>query len=198
MVRYSQNDPRWAREVYASGATFAESGCLVVAATMVASQMYPDLLPPEMAEGLREVGAFGGALLSKPTRIPYAFELLRWDGYVHWRSVPADLARLAGEIAQGGPTILEVKWNPLDPREPTEGNQHFVVAIEVVGDDVAVVDPFDGEDKLVSLSRYAQPAGWRAARAIYGMRLLRAITKDRFQEEAMGKWSVGRRSDNEG
>ena len=54
MVRYSQNDPRWAREVYAGGATFAESGCLVVAATMVASQVYPELLPPAMAVGLNQ------------------------------------------------------------------------------------------------------------------------------------------------
>ena len=173
MVRYSQNDSRWARVVYAGGATFAESGCLVVVATMVASQVYPELLPPAMAVGLNQQGAFDGVLLSRPARIPLAFPLLRWDGYVHWRSTAADLARLAEEIVQGGPTIVELVWSPLDPRPPQEGNQHFAVAVAVVGKDVAIVDPFDGQDKLVSLSRYAQPAGWSAARAIYGMRLLR-------------------------
>lgn len=175
MVRFSQNDPRWATEVYAGGVKFARSGCLVVCVAMVASQVYPEVTPLEVAAKLREVGAFAGALLSKPARIPGAFPLLRWDGYQHWREIPANVSRLAVEVALRGPTIVEVVWDPWDSRPPQAGNQHFVVAVGVGAgmDDVVVVDAFDGEEKSLVGSRYAAPRRWKAARAVHGMRLLR-------------------------
>ena len=175
MVWFSQNDPRWAREVYAGGATFARSGCLVVAVAMVASQVYQDVTPLEVAERLRQVEAFEGALLSRPARIPAAFPFLWWGGVVHWRAVPADVGRLGAEVAQYGPTIVEVVWDPRDARPPQQGNQHFVVVIEMLADDVLVVDPFDGEAKSLVGSRYAAPRRWSAARALFGLRLLRVI-----------------------
>ncbi len=175
MARFSQNDPRWAREVYAGGKTFAEDGCLVCAVAMVASQVYPEVTPLEVATKLREVEAFKGALLSKPARIPRAFSLLRWDGYQHWRVVPANISRLAVEVAVRGPTIIELVWDVWDSRPPQKGNQHFavVVAVSPAMDDVVMVDPFDGEEKSLVGSRYAKPTEWSAARAVHGMRLLR-------------------------
>jgi len=175
MARFSQNDPRWAREIYAGGETFAKAGCLVVCVAMVASQVYPEVRPPEVARKLREVGAFEGALLSKPARIPRAFPLLRWDGYQHWRTIPANVSRLAVEVATRGPTIIELAWDVWDSRPPQAGNQHFAVAVGVppAMDDVVMVDAFDGEEKSLVESRYAAPRRWGAARAVHGMRLLR-------------------------
>ena len=177
MVWMSQNDPLWAKEVYAGGATFARLGSLVCCVAMVASQVYPEITPLVVADKLRGVSAFEGALLSRPARIPTAFPFLWWGGEVHWRSILADLGRLGAEVARWGPTIIEVVWDPRDMRPPQQGNQHFVVAIELTVNpvDVVVVDPFDGQVKGLVGSRYAAGRQWPAERAVFGMRLLRVV-----------------------
>ena len=132
---YSQRDPRYADEVYAGGITFRSAGCLVVDVAMIASLVYqgePLTYPPEVARKLREAGAFSGALLSHPARIPQAYDRLHWGGVIHWRTIPARLDVLADEIIHFGATIAEVKFNPSKPLIYQEGgrtrwNQHFVV-----------------------------------------------------------------------
>jgi hypothetical protein len=172
VVAYSQNDPRWANEVYAGGTTFARAGCFVVSVAMMASLVYAEnILPPEVAHRLRQAGAFDGALLSNPNRIPDAYSRLAWGGFVHWRDRPADMEFLAHEIATNGATICELKWNPSGP-SPEKANQHFVVVEALDGDDALIVDPWDGQRKRLSESRY-RLAGWTAARTLYGARLVR-------------------------
>ena len=175
---WSQRDPRWADQVYAGGATLGASGCLVCAAASIASQvLHPAPTPPEFARDLRDVGAFAGALLSNPARIPLAYPALEWGGAVHWRTVPADLVLLQRELDAHGPVICEVKWNPDGP-SPEQGNQHFVVVERLLRDtagditDAVIADPWDGERRLLSASRYRKP-GWSVARTLYGARLLR-------------------------
>lgn len=174
---WSQRDPRWANQVYAGGATFGASGCLVCAYASIASQaLHPAPTPPEFAHDLRDVGAFSGALLSNPARIPLAYPALEWGGAVHWRKVPADLALLQRELSTHGPVVCEVKWNPDGP-SPEQGNQHFVIVERLLRDtagsiiDAAIADPWDGERRLLSASRYRKP-GWDVARTLYGARLL--------------------------
>jgi len=71
VTAYSQNDERWALQYYAGGVTFGKAGCLVVAVSMIASLAYAEpMLPPVVARSLRLAGAFEGALLSHPARIP--------------------------------------------------------------------------------------------------------------------------------
>jgi len=95
---------------------------------------------------------------------------------VHWRKVPADLALLQRELSAHGPVVCEVKWNPDGP-SPEQGNQHFVIVERLVRDaagavtDATIADPWDGERRLLSTSRYRKP-DWDVARTLYGARLL--------------------------
>ena len=180
-MAWSQNDSRWAHLDYAPGWTFRQAGCLVCCVAMLASLAYPEdpPTPVKVAEGLTAVGAFGGGLLSRPARISQAFDRLRWDGYLHWRSIPARLDIISQEIAEYGATIVELVWNPQDQRPPQAGNQHFAVAVGVVGavtpPDVVIIDPWDGQQKMLGASAYAKPVRWSAARAVHGVRLLRIV-----------------------
>lgn len=177
LTTWSQNDPRWKDEVYAGGMTFGRAGCLVVSVAMLASLAgTPAPTPVEVAAALRAVGAFDGALLSRPERIPQAIPQLSWGGALHWRDRAADRAVLEREIAQYGATICEVKWDP-GGAPPQDGNQHFVVVTALEGDEAWIVDPWDGQRKRLSQSRYVL-SGWGVGRAIYGVRLVRPVTEE--------------------
>jgi hypothetical protein len=173
MVVWSQNDPRWKNLIYSHSMTFGATGCLVCCVAMIVSVAYAEAPePPEVANHLKRVGAFVGDMLSRPARIPDAYERLSWGGVVHWRTVPADIEFLRRELNTYGQTIAEVKWNPAGA-SPADGNQHFVVVTELLPDgDVMIADPWDGEVKKLSESRYVLP-GWTAARALHGLRLVR-------------------------
>ena len=68
VVAYSQRDSRWANQIYAGDATFAQAGCLVTCVAMIASLAYADApLPPDVAQALRAANAFSGAFLSRPS-----------------------------------------------------------------------------------------------------------------------------------
>ena len=170
MTAYSQNDPRWKDVVYAGGLTFGAAGCYVTCVAMIASLAGYTDTPPEFAAKLREVGAFVGALLSRPDKIPDAYPLLRYDGTVNWRNVPADLGILQDEL-NVGPVIVEVEFVPGGAQPPDD--QHFVVAemFSADGGDLVVADPWTGT-RIKLLEKYAK-VGWGLARALYGMRLLR-------------------------
>lgn len=174
VIAMSQNDPRWKHQVYAGNTTFGTAGCLVVSIAMIASLAYPERIePPEVAARMRAAGCFNGAFLSHPSRIPQAFERLEWGGVVHWRNKPADISALSAELARFGAAICEVKWYPSGP-SPEQNNQHFVVVTGLAGGDAEIVDPWDGERKALSSTRY-RLAGWDAARTLYGIRLVRPV-----------------------
>lgn len=174
---YSQNDPRWKNEIYAGGSTFGQAGCFVVSVAMIVSLNLPDETPVDVAANLRNAGCFTGNMLDNLSRVSYAYSFLKWGGFIHWRDKAANLGGIAEEIAMHGATILEVKFNPLldgiDNFPKT--NQHFVVAIEVRGEDVKIIDPWDGNYHDLKESRYAKPKSWTAKRAIQGIRLVRSV-----------------------
>lgn len=174
LVPWSQNDPRWKDLPYnpPTPTTFGQAGCLVCAYASIASLTEtPAPPPPEFARQLSRVGAFNGAMLSHPARIPDAYPNLEWGGVLHWRTVPADMHVVQRELTRHGAIVCEVKWNPDGP-SPEQGNQHFIVVTAMVGDDALIIDPWDGEQKLLSTTRYRKP-GWTVARTLYGARLLR-------------------------
>lgn len=175
--RYSQNDPRWKDLTYAGGTTFGSAGCFVVCVAMLAQASEPDALltPPEVARALRYVGAFQGNLLSNPAAIGDAFpDELYWDKPLHYRDKAADMAYIAAEL-RNGPLIAEVAFDPR--RKVFDGktwNQHFVLilSVDTENDTAMIADPWDGELKELTASRYAL-SGWKASRIITGLRLLR-------------------------
>jgi hypothetical protein len=172
LVPYSQNDPRWRNQVYAHSLTFAQAGCLVCCVTMAVSVAYPEtILPPEVAQNMKRAGCFVGDYLSRPSRIPDAYPRLAWDGAVHYRDKPADMEFIRSELARYGYVIAEVKFNPYGGTIES-GNQHFVVISELTADgDALIADPWDGEFKLLSKSRY-HGTDWTTARTITGLRLV--------------------------
>ena len=170
---YSQNDPRWANEIYSYSMTFAKTGCLVCCVAMIVSVAYAIAPhPPAVAYHLKQVGAFVGDFLSRPSKIPDAYEYLSWGGVLHWRIAPADMGTLKRELDTYGCTIAEVKWNPSGP-SPEKFNQHFVVVTELLDDgDAMIADPWDGTIKKLSQSRY-RLSNWSTARTLHGLRLVR-------------------------
>lgn len=172
VIAYSQNDPQWANQEYASGFTFARYGCLVTCIAMItATHLREDHNPLVTAEKLRNANAFVGGMLGRPSQIPVAIPSLTWQGVQHWRTVPADIAQLANMVNQHGPTTIEVKWNPYG-ESPEKGNQHFVLATRVIGDNVEIVDAWDGKTYMITETRYAKPRNWSASRAIHGVRMV--------------------------
>ena len=176
ILRFSQNHPQWRDLVYAGGSTFGSAGCFVVCVAMLAQASEPDALltPPEVARALRDAVAFHGNLLSNPQRIPDAFPGLSWAGSVHYRTEAADMEYIAAELVNG-PVIAEVAFDP--KRKVYDGhtwNQHFVliVSVDLEADTAMIADPWDGELKQLTTSRYALP-GWKASRIITGLRLVR-------------------------
>jgi hypothetical protein len=179
--RYSQNDPRWKDLAYAGGTSFGSAGCFVVCVAMLAQASEPDALltPPEVARALRDAGAFQGNLLSNPQYIPSAFPNLTIDsletrGAIHYRDKAADMEYISAEL-EDGPLIAEVAFDPR--RKVFDGvswNQHFVliVSVDLEADTAMIADPWDGELKELTASRYAL-AGWKASRIITGLRLVR-------------------------
>jgi len=167
MALYSQNNPEWRDKIYAGGLTFGQAGCLACSADMIASLAGYTDTPPEFAAKLREVGAFSGALLSHPERIPDAYPRLRYDGTINWHNVPADLGILQDELSVG-PVIIEVDFNPGGALD-----QHFVVAemFSATGGDLVVADPWTGT-RIELLRKYGL-SNWSLERAVYGLRLLR-------------------------
>jgi hypothetical protein len=175
LVVYSQNDPKWANVPYAreGGLTFAKAGCLVTCITMIASLAYDDPpKPTEVAAKLAKAGAFVGDLLSNPSKIGEALPALEWAGVLHWRDHPADIEALERELRSYRATIAEVKWDPSKPLVTGDKwNQHFITVTRFTEDaDCIIADPWDGQTKQLSASRY-----WCGSvqKTLYGLRLVR-------------------------
>ena len=177
---YGQRDPRWANEVYAGGSTFGAYGCLVCSVAMMVGIAYSEeILPPEVAARLRDAGCFQGNLLSLPGRIPLAYERLTWDGVVHYRNVAADMNFVRQHVEDNGAVIAEVAFDPrfkvhwVDSDGVGHWNQHFVVITRVIGDDVEIADPWEGNLVMLTESRFFR-YNWpkKASRVITGLRLV--------------------------
>lgn len=165
LTPYSQRDPRWRHEIYAGGLTFAKAGCYTVAVAIILSQRYDDT-PPQVADKLREAGAYTGPLLDHPERIPDAYPQFAYYGSPRWHDIPADVNRLRIAL-ENGPVIAEADFQP-----GGTFNQHFFVVEDFTPDDqdLVIIDPWDGAYTRL-MERYALQH-WSLARALYGLRLL--------------------------
>jgi hypothetical protein len=181
LLRYSQNNVLWRNFEYAGGTTFGTAGCFVVCVAMLAQIVYGITFmdPVDTAKLLRKAGAFNGNLLSNLENIPVAFPDLMLKspetrGAIHYRDTAADMEYIAAELVNG-PLIAEVAFDP--KRKVFDGkswNQHFVliVSVDLEADTAMIADPWDGELKQLTTSRYAL-SGWKASRIITGLRLVR-------------------------
>jgi hypothetical protein len=158
---YSQRDERWRDHIYGGGQTLGAAGCLITCIAMLTGDT-----PPVVASKLTDAGALEGAYLSRPSLVPHAYPTLPYGGTVHWRDTAADLEQLARWL-EDGPVVIETEFDPGGAKPPLD--QHFVVALELDGDDLIIADPWTGEIARL-LERYAAET-WDLRRAIYGARL---------------------------
>jgi len=162
---FSQRDPQWAQvRLGTSAYTLGNAGCAVTAAAMVASVVQPDITPGTLVEWLNVNFGFTGGGLLYWSKVAEAVPGLRFVGYHLWRSVPADLARLALAL-ESGPQVIQVDFHP----STAALDSHFVTALRLVDDgaDVDIIDPWTGATGCL-LSLYSAP-GWTVGRAIYAL-----------------------------
>ena len=161
LALWSQRDPRWRDYIYGGGMTLGVSGCLVTCIAMLTGDE-----PPACARKLADAGVLEGSYVSRPAKIIEAYPDLSYGGTVHWRDTAADLEMLAAWL-EDGPVVIETEFSPGGAVPPTD--QHFVIALELDGDDLIIADPWTGEIARL-LARYARD-DWSLQRAVYGVRL---------------------------
>ena len=170
-VAFSQRDPLWKNKLLgASYQTIGGWGCAMVCACMVYSMAEPDITPDVFNTILKDHGGFnypnGEAHLAWD-RLPDIFPTLRWEGRKDWsrRLTDAELADIFVKVT-AAPLVLWVDFKPTTSKLDT----HFVLATERDGDDLIIIDPWDGSHAGL-LARYAL-AGQDLQRAIWGYRHL--------------------------
>lgn len=172
VIAYSQRDYRWAKATMGgTPQTVGGMGCAMVVASMVLSQVAPDVTPLEFNATLNERGGYnvvnGTEAHLAWDRLPSIYPELTWLGRESFMRplYASETARIRGFIAEQ-PLPLWVDFRPL-----TSGlDTHFVLAESWDGDDIVVVDPWLG-DRVGLLERYAR-TGQDLARAIWGYRRL--------------------------
>lgn len=176
MVHFSQRDKRWADFEYDPGYTLGKSGCLITSIAMIGSFYYDGTITPlNVAERLRELGAFSHGLLTKPELINKAWSRLYFGGLINWHATKADLDLVAQELELFDATIIQVLANA-NAHGSIADNSHFVVLRQLLEHDALIVDPWYGRGKQLSATPYVK-SGWSPERAIYGIRRFR-ITRD--------------------
>jgi hypothetical protein len=147
LALFSQRDPEWRDTIYGGGMTLGVAGCLVTCIAMLTGDT-----PPVCATKLADAGVLEGAYVSRPAKIIDAYPDLTYGGTVHWRNTAADLDSLAAWL-ENGPVVIETEFAPGGAAPPLD--QHFVVALELDGDDLIIADPWTGEIARL-LERYAK------------------------------------------
>jgi hypothetical protein len=136
LALWSQRDPLWRDYIYGGGMTLGVSGCLVTCIAMLTGDT-----PEVCATKLADAGVLEGAYVSRPAKIIDAYPDMTYGGTVHWRDTAADLDSLAAWL-EIGPVVLETEFDPGGAAPPLD--QHFVVALELDGDDLIIADPWTG------------------------------------------------------
>lgn len=148
-------------------------GCAAMCAYMVLTQVRPEVTAAAFVQRLNERKGFnilnGEAHLAWD-RLPQIYPEYRWFGREDYRSrlTTAEMATVQ-EAMDEGPLVLWVDFKP-----STKGMQsHFVLALRLVGDDVEIVDPWDGATTWL-LRRYSLK-GQHLETAIWGYRWLSVL-----------------------
>lgn len=172
---YGQRDARWRGRPLGvgGGETLGSAGCAVTCAAMQATAVGCETTPGSLNEWLKGNDGFIDGNQLQWGAMEGFCPLLEWRGRENWRDAPADVGALR-RVMEQGPVVVEVDFDYRD----LDVDQHFVVAVEWLGEDALLVaDPWDGA--LVDLAqRYLNPA-WatpkgRVARVVTGMRMLQA------------------------
>lgn len=149
-------------------------GCAAMCAYMVLTQVRPEVTAAEFVQRLNERKGFnilyGREAHLAWDRLPEIYQEYRWFGREDYlsRLKTAEMATVLHAI-DDGPVPLWVDFRP-----STKGMQsHFVLALRLEGDDIEIVDPWDGAITRL-LRRYALQ-GQDLETAIWGYRWLSVL-----------------------
>lgn len=157
IVAYSQRDSRWASDLMMGSNTIGGWGCAMVACAMLASRNDATVTPKTLNQYLKAHNGY-----TEDNRLIWAsVPGLQFKDYHVWRDIEANIPLFLEEVAKH-PVIIQVDFRP-----GGELNTHFVLALSSDGNDVDILDPWDGA-KTKLLKRYAV-SNWNLARAIYAM-----------------------------
>lgn len=155
-IDYAQQDPRWKNLML--GGSQQESiglfGCLVVAGTAVATALGHNITPDQFNDQLKSKGCFGGAQHSDINSNDFISKVFPDIQYVErkdWRVEPADL----NYFNVGADVSTEIIVL-IDSKPSVAGlQQHWCRVIGKQGDDVVVVDSWDGK-RIGLAARYCE------------------------------------------
>ncbi|HEY3311042.1 MAG TPA: C39 family peptidase [Anaerolineales bacterium] len=161
ITQYSQTDPQWKSNLlgFDKTSTIGGYGCLLTSMAMVATGYGASgLTPAALNDKMKAINGFqAGTAYIIGWMIGNVVPGMSLD-YRSCPGVPAPLAEIDANLAQGRPAIIEVDWSP------AAGVQtHYMVVYGKDGNDYQVYDPYpypttSGQIKL-SNSKYAQLAG---------------------------------------
>jgi hypothetical protein len=161
ITQYSQTDPQWKNNLlgFDKSSTIGGFGCLLTSMAMSASHYGAvNLSPAALNDKMKSINGFqAGTAFIIGWMIDKVVPGMGLD-YRACQGVPAPLAEIDANLAQGRPVIIEVDWSP------QAGVQtHYMLAYAKSGSDYLVYDPYpfpvtNGQIKL-STSKYATVAG---------------------------------------
>jgi len=115
ITQYSQTDPQWKTTLlgFDKSSTIGGFGCLLTSMTMVASQYgASNLTPAVLNDKMKAIGGFqAGTAFIIGWMIGNVVPGMSLD-YRACSGVPAPLAEIDANLAQGRPAIIEVDWSP--------------------------------------------------------------------------------------
>ena len=165
---FSQRDPRW-REVRlgASALTISEAGCLLTVVASLLADWGVETDPQRLNSWLmKRRGYLPPAAGGSACRFVFgSVEPLgaRLRSWVDCYSTPANLARVARTLSDGGAVLALV-----DARPGCEVQAHWVRLLEVQKRDCLIMDPWQLPGaELGSLVKWYGSGGWDAGRAIF-------------------------------
>lgn len=162
--RFSQKDKRWAySKIGRSVFLLRDYGCLITAFAMRLRALGWQTDPGMLNRYLTPRGAFNSQGSYFWGNIGKAYGLTEKIVDCRMRAVTnAELSEMKKKINSGVQVIIQVDYNSWS----APADMHFVIAEEVSGKDLTIIDPIDGERKSL-LKVYGRNERWDLARAIY-------------------------------
>ncbi|MFA5166551.1 MAG: papain-like cysteine protease family protein [Candidatus Paceibacterota bacterium] len=160
IVAYSQRDERWRSDIMVTS-TIGGMGCAITACAMLGSQYNPGITPKSLNAYLKDNGGYTSDNRVYWAKVTGLVPELKFTNYYKWQDIKANLPLVLEELAKH-PVILQVDFRP-----GGELDTHFVLALSSDGQDIEIIDPWDGA-KTKLLQRYAKE-GWNLERAVYAM-----------------------------
>ena len=163
MITYSQNDPKWKKQVlgFDKTATFGQYGCLLTSLAIVATHYGHEIDPPALNAKFKSVGGFAvrsAYLVTRALKVAVPGMDINFQACA---AVRAPMDQINACLDKNQPVILEVDWSPAAGLQT-----HYLVAHRREQQVVMCIDPYPypaadinlGKSKYASIARSADPA----------------------------------------